>query len=554
MLKQLYIKNFTLIDELDIGFQPGFSVMTGETGAGKSIILGAIGLLLGNRADAKLVKSGEARCIIEAHFDVSRYELEPFFEQNDIDFDENDCIVRREVNASGKSRAFINDTPVSATLMRELGDRLVDIHSQHQNLLLSKEDFQRSVVDIIAGNATLLGSYQQLFNDYRKAEKAYEDFKTETERNAQSADFMRFQLDELLDAKLQADEQEQLEQQRDTMSHADDIKSALFEAENLLLGDENGIVSNTQRIARQVGDVASFYPAANELSERLESCRIELKDIADEMNKALDSIDFDPQQLDNIHQRLDLLYSLQQKHQVSSVADLIALRDELQQKIGHIENSDEELAELRKLADDLRHKCVEMAKKLTTTREKSARKVEKEVETRLVALGIPNVRFNVELAEKPLSIDGADKILFLFSANKSTPMQPVSEVASGGEVARVMLSLKAMISGAVKLPTIIFDEIDTGVSGRVAEQMAHIMREMGDHERQVISITHLPQIAAAGSSHYRVSKTETAKGTQTSMVLLTAEERVAEIAQMLSGSEVTSAAIANAKQLLKTKK
>lgn len=554
MLKQLYIKNFTLIDELDIGFQPGFSVMTGETGAGKSIILGAIGLLLGNRADAKLVKSGEARCIIEAHFDVSRYELEPFFEQNDIDFDENDCIVRREVNASGKSRAFINDTPVSATLMRELGDRLVDIHSQHQNLLLSKEDFQRSVVDIIAGNATLLGSYQQLFNDYRKAEKAYEDFKTETERNAQSADFMRFQLDELLDAKLQADEQEQFEQQRDTMSHAEDIKSALFEAENLLLGDENGIVSNTQRIARQVGDVASFYPAANELSERLESCRIELKDIADEMNKALDSIDFDPQQLDSIHQRLDLLYSLQQKHQVSSVADLIALRDELQQKIGHIENSDEELAELRKLADDLRQKCVEMAKKLTATREKSARKVEKEVETRLVALGIPNVRFNVELAEKPLSIDGADKILFLFSANKSTPMQPVSEVASGGEVARVMLSLKAMISGAVKLPTIIFDEIDTGVSGRVAEQMAHIMREMGDHERQVISITHLPQIAAAGSSHYRVSKTETAKGTQTSMVLLTAEERVAEIAQMLSGSEVTSAAIANAKQLLKTKK
>ena len=554
MLKQLYIKNFTLIDELDIGFQPGFSVMTGETRAGKSIILGAIGLLLGNRADAKLVKSGEARCIIEAHFDVSRYELEPFFEQNDIDFDENDCIVRREVNASGKSRAFINDTPVSATLMRELGDRLVDIHSQHQNLLLSKEDFQRSVVDIIAGNATLLGSYQQLFNDYRKAEKAYEDFKTETERNAQSADFMRFQLDELLDAKLQADEQEQLEQQRDTMSHAEDIKSALFEAENLLLGDENGIVSNTQRIARQVGDVASFYPAANELSERLESCRIELKDIADEMNKALDSIDFDPQQLDSIHQRLDLLYSLQQKHQVSSVADLIALRDELQQKIGHIENSDEELAELRKLADDLRQKCVEMAKKLTATREKSARKVEKEVETRLVALGIPNVRFNVELAEKPLSIDGADKILFLFSANKSTPMQPVSEVASGGEVARVMLSLKAMISGAVKLPTIIFDEIDTGVSGRVAEQMAHIMREMGDHERQVISITHLPQIAAAGSSHYRVSKTETAKGTQTSMVLLTAEERVAEIAQMLSGSEVTSAAIANAKQLLKTKK
>lgn len=550
MLKQLYIKNFTLIDELDIDFQSGFSVVTGETGAGKSIILGAIGLLLGNRADAKLLKAGEERCVIEAHFDLRRYELEPFFKENDIDYDANDCIVRREVNASGKSRAFVNDTPVSLTMMRELGEQLVDIHSQHQNLLLSKEDFQRSVVDIIAADKAMLDEYRQKFHDFRQAEKDYEIFREEVAKNQQSADFMRFQLNELLDARLQDDEQEQLEQQRDTMSHAEDIKSVLYEAETTLSNDENGIVSRTQKIARQMGELARFYLTANDLSERLSTCHIELKDIADEIGKELENIDFDPRQLDSINQRLDLIYSLQKKHQATTMAELIAIRDDLSQKLSHIENSDEELALLRQKADALQQESQVKAKKLTALRTKAARQVEKEVLERLVLLGIPNVRFKIELSEKPLSADGADKIVFLFSANKSTPMQPVSEVASGGEIARVMLSLKAMISGAVKLPTIIFDEIDTGVSGRVAEQMAHIMREMGENDRQVVSITHLPQIAATGTTHYKVSKNETKNGTKTTMKRLSDTERIEEIAQMLSGSKITEAAIENAKQLL----
>lgn len=550
MLKQLYIKNFTLIDELDIDFQSGFSVVTGETGAGKSIILGAIGLLLGNRADAKLLKAGEERCVIEAHFDLRRYELEPFFKENDIDYDANDCIVRREVNASGKSRAFVNDTPVSLTMMRELGEQLVDIHSQHQNLLLSKEDFQRSVVDIIAADKAMLDEYRQKFHDFRQAEKDYEIFREEVAKNQQSADFMRFQLNELLDARLQDDEQEQLEQQRDTMSHAEDIKSVLYEAETTLSNDENGIVSRTQKIARQMGELARFYPTANDLSERLSTCHIELKDIADEIGKELENIDFDPRQLDSINQRLDLIYSLQKKHQATTMAELIAIRDDLNQKLSHIENSDEELALLRQKANALQQESQAKAKKLTALRTKAARQVEKEVLERLILLGIPNVRFKIELSEKPLSADGADKIVFLFSANKSTPMQPVSEVASGGEIARVMLSLKAMISGAVKLPTIIFDEIDTGVSGRVAEQMAHIMREMGENDRQVVSITHLPQIAATGTTHYKVSKNETKNGTKTTMKRLSDAERIEEIAQMLSGSKITEAAIENAKQLL----
>ena len=550
MLKQLYIKNFTLIDELDIDFQSGFSVVTGETGAGKSIILGAIGLLLGNRADAKLLKAGEERCVIEAHFDLRRYELEPFFKENDIDYDANDCIVRREVNASGKSRAFVNDTPVSLTMMRELGEQLVDIHSQHQNLLLSKEDFQRSVVVIIAADKAMLDKYRQKFHDFRQAEKDYEIFREEVAKNQQSADFMRFQLNELLDARLQDDEQEQLEQQRDTMSHAEDIKSVLYEAETTLSNDENGIVSRTQKIARQMGELARFYPTANDLSERLSTCHIELKDIADEIGKELENIDFDPRQLDSINQRLDLIYSLQKKHQATTMAELIAIRDDLNQKLSHIENSDEELALLRQKANALQQESQAKAKKLTALRTKAARQVEKEVLERLVLLGIPNVRFKIELSEKPLSADGADKIVFLFSANKSTPMQPVSEVASGGEIARVMLSLKAMISGTVKLPTIIFDEIDTGVSGRVAEQMAHIMREMGENDRQVVSITHLPQIAATGTTHYKVSKNETKNGTKTTMKRLSDAERIEEIAQMLSGSKITEAAIENAKQLL----
>ncbi|MBQ9636936.1 MAG: DNA repair protein RecN [Prevotella sp.] len=553
MIKQLYIRNFTLIEELDIAFQPGFSVITGETGAGKSIILGAIALLLGNRADVRQVKAGKDRCVIEAHFEISRYHLEPFFSENDIDYDATDCILRREVNANGKSRAFINDTPVALTLMRELGERLVDIHSQHQNLLLNKENFQLSVIDTIAEDKPQLDDYQQAYRDYHDVLQKLEDFRLEMERNRANEDFMRFQLAEFTNAGLQRDEQEQLEQQSQTMTHAEDIKSALYEADQMLQSGESCVVDNIRHSISELSNIAKVFPAVSEIIDRLNSCHIELKDIAAEVSDMLEGIDYDPRQLEEINQRLDTIFTLQQKHHVSTIEELLAIQKDLEQRLSHIDNGEAELEELQQKAEKLKATCQQKATKLTAQRTKAAKRVEKEMQARLVPLGIPNVRFQVELSEKDFGPTGTDKVSFLFSANKSTPLQPVSEVASGGEIARVMLSLKAMISGTVKLPTIIFDEIDTGVSGRVAEQMAQIMLEMGQQERQVISITHLPQIAAKGQSHYKVSKLETPQGTQSGMTQLSTSERIQEIAQMLSGSNVTEAAIANAKQLLETR-
>lgn len=550
MLKQLYIKDYALIERLDISFQPGFSVITGETGAGKSIILGAIGLLLGNRAEARMVKEGKDKCSIEAHFDLTRYELEHFFRENDIDYDADDTILRRELNANGKSRAFINDTPVALTLMKQLGEQLVDIHSQHQNLLLAQEDFQLNVVDIMANTQSTLIDYQQAFEQYQQASARLEKMKHDMDSTRQNEDFMRFQHKELADAKLIEGEQEELEQQSQTMSHAEEIKGAIFDSDALLSLDSTGACIQVHNAVSRLHSIEKVYQPATELAERLDSTFIELKDISQEIAQLLDTIDFNPQELDRINQRLDLLNTLEHKFHVETVAQLIAKREELTEQLNHIDNSDEELLELQQQIDRLQTTCKKKAEKLTQLRTKAARAIEKNVEEKLAPMGIPNVRFQVQLTDKPLAANGADKIVFLFSANKSTPLMPVSQVASGGEIARVMLSLKAMISGAVKLPTIIFDEIDTGVSGRVAEKMAQIMQEMGKNERQVISITHLPQIAALGSTHYRVSKQETTSGTQTSMSQLTKEERITEIAQMLSGSNITTAAIDNAKALL----
>ena len=550
MLKQLNIKDYALIERLDISFQPGFSVITGETGAGKSIILGAIGLLLGNRAEARMVKEGKDKCSIEAHFDLTRYELEQFFRENDIDYDADDTILRRELNANGKSRAFINDTPVALTLMKQLGEQLVDIHSQHQNLLLAQEDFQLNVVDIMANTQSTLIDYQQAFEQYQQASARLEKMKHDMDSTRQNEDFMRFQHKELADAKLIEGEQEELEQQSQTMSHAEEIKGAIFDSDALLSLDSTGACIQVRNAVSRLHSIEKVYQPATELAERLDSTFIELKDISQEIAQLLDTIDFNPQELDRINQRLDLLNTLEHKFHVETVAQLIAKREELTEQLNHIDNSDEELLELQQQIDRLQTTCKKKAEKLTQLRTKAARAIEKNVEEKLAPMGIPNVRFQVQLTDKPLAANGADKIVFLFSANKSTPLMPVSQVASGGEIARVMLSLKAMISGAVKLPTIIFDEIDTGVSGRVAEKMAQIMQEMGKNERQVISITHLPQIAALGSTHYRVSKQETTSGTQTSMSQLTKEERITEIAQMLSGSNITTAAIDNAKALL----
>lgn len=553
MLRQLYIRNFTLIDELNMQFHPGFSVITGETGAGKSIVLGAIGLLLGQRADLKTLKQGADRCVIEAHFDLSRYDMHDFFAQNDIDYDAQDTIVRRELTAAGKSRAFINDTPVSLALLKELGERLVDVHSQHQNLLLSKHDFQLSVVDIIAHDEAQLADYREAFAAYREANARLESLRNEIDDARKNVDFMQFQYDELAAANLQTGEQEKLEQQRDTMNHAEDIKSALYTADSALSDEQGGIVGRLRQASTALRGIERVLPAAEELAARMESCHIELKDIAGEVSTMVGDVDFDPAELDRIEQRLDRLYELEKKYRVETVDALIAERERLGEELTKVENGDEALQAQTTLCEQLRQTCGKKADVLTRLRQKAAKTIEQALRERLVPLGMPKVRFEIKIESRQLSAEGQDSVSFLFSANTSTALQPVSEVASGGEIARVMLSLKAMISGAVKLPTIIFDEIDTGVSGKIAEQMAAMMAEMGAQDRQVISITHLPQIAARGTTHYKVYKEETAQGTATRMLMLSDEERVGEIAQMLSGSSVSAAAIENAKELLKKK-
>ena len=551
MLKQLYIKNFTLIDELDITFQQGFSVITGETGAGKSIILGALHLLLGARADSKQIKNGSSKCVVEAHFDLSHYGLETFFDEFGIDYDANDCIIRREVNDNGKSRAFVNDTPVALTTMRELGEQLIDIHSQHQNLLLQKEDFQLNVVDIIADNAQLRQSYLQAYNEYHKATKRFNDFQEASLKSKENEEFLRFQFSELDKAKLVAGEDEELEQQSRTLSHVEDIKSALYDASSALSSEDGGCVEKTKNASSRLHDITEVFPEIKDVDERISSAYIELKDIAQEIERKLEDVDFDPRQLDEINSRLDLIYALEQKFHASSVDELINEYKRLQDELASIDGGDEQLEQLQQEMQEKYDVAMKLARKLSDARKKAAQKVEEGLKQRLVPLGIPNVKFKIEFKERDCSPSGIDKVSFLFSANSSTALQPVSQVASGGEISRVMLSLKAMISGAVKLPTIIFDEIDTGVSGRVAEKMAQIMKEMGDNHRQVLSITHLPQIAAIGATHYKVSKEETAQGTISHMQMLTEQERIEEIAQMLSGSDISEAAIANAKTLLK---
>ena len=550
MLKHLYIKNFTLIDELDISLYEGFSVITGETGAGKSIILGAIALLLGQRADSKTIKQGAEKCVIEAHFDLSRYNMQAFFDENDIEYDADDCIIRRELTAAGKSRAFINDTPVALSMLKELGDQLMDVHSQHQNLLLNKQDFQLEVVDIIADDAAQLAKYQQTYTAYQAAEKELAELQAAIERNRENRDFLQFQYEELENAHLVEGEQGELEQRRDTMARAEDSKSALYTTDNALSADQNGVIEQLRSSLSALRSIEAVYPEVGDLIQRIDSSYIDLKDVAHEISSLLESVDFDPAELDQVNNRLDRIYELEKKYHVDAIEALIEKREMLHQQLQAIENGDESLDEVKARVSQLEAQARKEAEALTKLRTKAAKKIEDEMQKRLVPLGMPHVRFSIQLTTIELGVNGCDRVSFLFSANTSTPLQPVSQVASGGEIARVMLSLKAMISGAVKLPTIIFDEIDTGVSGKTAEMMAQIMKEMGGHGRQVISITHLPQIAALGSVHYKVEKNETANGTTSKMRQLDADERIREIAQMLSGSDVSEAAIQNAKALL----
>lgn len=550
MLKQLYIQNFTLIDEMNILFHPGFSVITGETGAGKSIILGALGLLKGNRADTKQIRQGEERCVIEAHFDIRQYDLKDFFLENDLDDDPHDCILRREININGKSRAFINDTPASLSVMKDLGERLIDIHSQHQNLLLNKEDFQLHVVDILTKDEDTLRKYQESYQNYKKEQTILEEMIAKVSKDQENEDYLRFQLQELSDAALSEGEQEILEQEISTLEHAEEIKSALYLSQNLISNESNGIIETLNQVSQQLQKIEQIYTPVQEISQRMESCYIEMKDLLQEITAQGEQVSYNPQQLEQSQARLDTINSLEHKYHVASIAELIAYQQKIQEQINLLDHSDEEIQKQKDIVAKLLDNCTQQAERLTTIRKRAAKTIESEMKARLVPLGIPKINFKVDIKPKELSPNGKDSVSFLFSANTNSPLSPVSQVASGGEIARVMLSLKAMISGAVKLPTIIFDEIDTGVSGSVAEKMAHIMDEMGNNHRQVISITHLPQIAALGKNHYKVSKTETPNGTISNMTPLNEQQRIEEIAQMLSGSNITKAALANARELL----
>ena len=553
MLRSLYIQNYALIEKLDISFSSGFSVITGETGAGKSIILGAIGLLLGQRADVKAIRVGASKCIIEARFDISAYGMQPFFGENELEYEE-ECILRREVSASGKSRAFINDTPASLAQMKELGEQLIDVHSQHQNLLLNKEGFQLNVLDILSHNEEALSAYQHIFGAWKQAQQDLEALVARANQDKSDEDYIRFQLEQLEEAHLSAGEQEELEQEADTLSHAEEIKAGLYRVGQTLYSDEGGLLSGLKECLNTMLGLQRVYPVAGELAERMESTYIELKDISQEVSGKEDEIEFNPERLDEVNERLNLIYTLQQKHRVSTVGELLALTDEYAAKLSAITSSDEHIEELKARCDALYNKVKKQAAVLTKARTAAAREVEKQMAARLVPLGMPNVRFQVEIgARKEPGIHGADTVNFLFSANKNGALQSVSSVASGGEIARVMLSIKAMIAGAVKLPTIVFDEIDTGVSGEIADRMADMMQEMGEQNRQVISITHLPQIAALGATHYKVYKEDNEQGTTSHIIRLNQEERVQEIAHMLSGTTLTDAAVNNAKELLNIK-
>lgn len=551
MLRSLYIQNYALIEKLDIRFDTGFSVITGETGAGKSIILGAIGLLLGQRADVKSIRQGASKCIIEARFDISSYGMNAFFDENELEYEE-ECILRRELQASGKSRAFINDTPASLTQMKELGEMLIDVHSQHQNLLLNKEGFQLNVLDILARNEEALNVYHQLYADWKRLDQELEELIRQAEQSKTDEDYIRFQLEQLEEARLSGGEQDGLEQESETLSHAEEIKAGLYRIEQTFTSDEGGLLSSLKESISSLSSLQRVYQPAGELAERMNSAFIELKDIVDEISSQGENIEFNPVRLDEVNERLNLIYSLQQKHRVQSVEDLINLTEEYQEKLSAITSFDDRIAALTASRDAQYNKVKKQAALLTKARMAAAEEVEKQMGVRLMPLGMPNVRFKVEMGlRKEPGIQGEDTVNFLFSANKNGALQNISSVASGGEIARVMLSIKAMIAGAVKLPTIVFDEIDTGVSGEIADRMADIMQEMGEQERQVISITHLPQIAARGSAHYKVYKRDNDTETNSHIRRLTNEERVEEIAHMLSGATLTEAALSNAKALLK---
>ena len=551
MLKHLHIENYALIESLDIDLNDGFSVITGETGAGKSILLGAIGLLTGERADLSAIQTGKQRCILEATFNPEGYDLESFFQDEDLDFDPSECIIRRELTANGKSRAFINDTPTTISALKKLGNRLIDIHSQHQNLLLGQENFQLSVLDTVASIPELILSYSNAFHKWNLAVKTLDKAQNNLDESKKDEDYLRFLVTELVNFNPQPGEDETLQQQCDMLEHAQDIKSALMQGYCQLSEGDSPVTDTLRQVRNLIASIQSYFQQAEELTERLESCRIELQDIADTLESEGESIDYDPMRLEELQNRLNTLYSLEQKHHVGCSEELIDIMKQMKERLEMMDNSDEYIKQLQREEQEARTLLDGLSGKLTEKRTIAAKKVEKDVISCLKTLGMPNVRFQVSISptESPTP-KGMDKVSFLFSANLGSDMQNISQVASGGETARVMLSLKSILSGVMPLPTIIFDEIDTGVSGHIAESMAKIMHKMGQQGRQVISITHLPQIAALGQHHYKVWKEDTDKVTRSHITYLEQEERITELANMLSGSNVSPEAINNARALL----
>lgn len=549
MLKSLSIKNYALIDKASIGFGAGFTVITGETGAGKSIMLGALGLVLGQRSDVSVIGDKEKKCVIEGIFDVSGYGLKSLFEEEDVDYEE-ETVLRREILPSGKSRAFVNDTPVNLNFLKSLSDKLIDVHSQHQNLLLGDNRFQLNVVDTVAGNQALRASYREAYRIYRKLlteKKKLEELNTR-QRNDQ--DYWEFQFKQLEEANLQAGEQPEMERELETLSHVEEIKSALSQASMVLYESEQPMVQELFHLKETLQKISAYLPQGDELSQRLNSVYIELKDIAEEITERGSEVEFDPARQQMVQERLDMIFSLEQKHHVDSVEALIEIKEDLSSKLEQLASFDEELARVEQDIAKALEKLTEQSDALTQSREKVFKRIEQSIQGQLRELGMPNARFSVSnQRNNDFGSEGQDEIAFLFSANKSAQLTDIPKVASGGEISRVMLCIKSLLSDAKGLPTIIFDEIDTGVSGEIADRMGRIMQTMGKNI-QVISITHLPQIAGKGNRHFKVFKTETDHQTISSVKLLSNDERLTEIAGMLSGSSVSEAALENARLLM----
>lgn len=550
MLKHITIRNFALIEHVEIELSAGFSVITGETGHGKSVFLGAVAMLLGQRSDVKAIREGADRCVIEGLFDLEGFGLEPLFEENDIDYD-RECIIRRELAASGRSRAFINDTPVNVSLLKEIGARLIDIHSQHQNLLLGDRNYQLGVLDVLAGNRVLLGGYKERYDKYLSLQRELAERRKALEAAKRDEEWLRFQLDELEAASIKSGERQELEQELQELSHAEDIQAALYGAYNAIDGDERSMLQALREASSALSRVAAHYGAAQELADRLESNYIELKDCCEEMQQRAGRVQFAPARLEFVENRVAQIYSLMKKHRVESAEDLIALAAEYSAKLDSIAFGDDDIRELEKRIKSASEELLRVAAELTANRKESAAELKEKIIAILVNLGMPMIRFEVDF--RPVdgfTPSGCDDVVFLFSANSSSAPQPLSDVASGGEMARVMLALKSLIASSTKQPTLIFDEVDTGVSGILAERMGRIMQQMACGFCQVLSITHLPQVAALGSNHYKVYKEETAKGTVTNIIRLEQEDRVREIAQMMSGEVLSEAALDNARGLL----